>query len=222
MKYLFLLALLIPVLSAATFTAKVGQVVTLYAQSTVVGDYQWYKNGQIIPTANAQRYSFTTSSAITADYTVTVTSTAGTILAKPVTIATKKSRISNSSIRATTTPADPLIAGIVVAGTEPKKVLIRAAGPALASFGVKNAATDVSLSVFDSTGKMIAHNEEWSSDDSAQFAAVGAFQYKEGSHDSAIVIELMPGVYTAHATTADGKSGQALLEVYDTEQETDN
>ena len=50
----------------------------------------------------------------------------------------------------------------------------------------------------------------------SQLAGVYLIALAAGSRDSALVLNLFPGAYTAQVTSADGTgSGQALVEVYE-------
>ncbi len=124
-----------------------------------------------------------------------------------------------------------LIAGFVVTGNAPKRVLIRGVGPSLALFGVTDAVSNPTLKLY-AAGSItaMAQNDDWSVPqpiDATQFAATsaeivgastasGAFALAPSSRDAAIVITLLPGAYTAvvgDASTGSG-TGTALVEVY--------
>ena len=112
------------------------------------------------------------------------------------------------------------IAGFVVGGTQPKSILIRASGPALAAFGVSGTLPDPTLKLFDSSGSVLVQDTGWGSSANASAiqaaaARVGAFAWASGSPDSAILVTLSPGAYTAQVSGASGDSGVALVEVYD-------
>lgn len=124
--------------------------------------------------------------------------------------------VSNLSIRGFGGSGDQaLIAGLVVSGINSKRLLIRAVGPSLASFGVTTAMVDPVLRLFRNDA-LVQWNNDWSNDSLAASAAaiVGAFQLERSSKDSAIVIELPPGNYTAQVTSRDGGPGAVLVEVY--------
>ena len=132
-------------------------------------------------------------------------------------------RLVNLSTRATTGTVDtnPLIAGFVLAGTEPRPVLVRAIGPTLAQFGVNGAASAVRLELFYGP-TAIASNAGWDSGDRSTTVAiattaqrVGAFVLPAGSKDAVLLTTLEPGAYTAVVTGANGATGVALIEVYD-------
>ncbi len=111
--------------------------------------------------------------------------------------------------------ARTLIAGFVIAGSGPKRVLLRGIGPALTGFGVSGALTNPSLQLFDATGAVILANDDWSgADTAAAFAQVNAFGLTPGSKDAAVVTTLAPGAYTLQIS-AGNETGIALAEVYD-------
>ncbi len=120
------------------------------------------------------------------------------------------------------TGANVLIAGFVIGGTTSKTVLIRASGPALIPFAVSGTLPDPQLSLFrsntDGTSTLLSSNTGWGGN--AQIAAaagnVGAFSWGlQGTPDSAILVTLPPGAYTAQVQGASGDTGIALVEVYD-------
>ena len=113
-----------------------------------------------------------------------------------------------------------LIAGFVISGTEPKQVLIRAAGPGLGLFNVAGILADPMLTVADGTGATVVANNDWGTNinsiDIAQSATkVGAFPFSAASKDAAVLVNLKPGAYTALVTGANGSTGVALVEVYE-------
>ncbi len=115
-----------------------------------------------------------------------------------------------------------LIAGFVVSGPSPKTVLVRASGPALASFGVPGTLPDPKLSLFESnsdgSSTLLGSNQGWGglSSIASASSAVGAFSWPDpSSADSAVLPTLSPGAYTAEVAGAGGDTGVALVEAYD-------
>jgi beta-glucanase (GH16 family) len=111
--------------------------------------------------------------------------------------------------------------GFVIGGSIPENVLIRASGPALASFGVAGTLPDPELQLnrsnSDGTSTLLQTNTGWggSSQIAAAATAVGAFPWTNASSaDSAILVTLPPGAYTAVASGASGDTGVSLVEVY--------
>lgn len=116
--------------------------------------------------------------------------------------------------------ASVAIPGIVVSGTVPRKLLIRAVGPALGAFGVAGFLPDPALTLTTPTGTVVATNNDWSASPNAAelvatTAQVGAFALSAGSKDSALLVTVPPGNYTAQVTGAPGTSGVALVEIYE-------
>ncbi len=134
------------------------------------------------------------------------------------------SRLLNLSTRAQTlTGANVLIPGFVVQGTTPKRLLIRAAGPTLAGFGVAGFLIDPVMTLKRTVGMAsvdVASNNDWGTNaNAAEIAAtattVGAFPLGEGSRDAALLIDLEPGGYTVVTEGVGGATGVAIVEVYD-------
>lgn len=117
--------------------------------------------------------------------------------------------------------SEVLIAGVIINGTTPKRMLIRAVGPTLSTFGVSSSLADPVLKlVRQETGLVVRENGDWEKGNDATemvrvAAEVGATALPSGSKDSAILITLPPGVYTAIVDTGDGSEGIALVEVYE-------
>jgi hypothetical protein len=108
-----------------------------------------------------------------------------------------------------------LIAGFVVQGGAPKRMLVRGIGPGLGVFGVQAAAANPRVRIFDSAGRLVGENDDWiGADVSAAATRVGAFALGANSRDAAMLVELPPGAYTLHLEAAGGE-GVALAEIYD-------
>lgn len=140
--------------------------------------------------------------------------------ADPVPGAAGSSRLINLATRAFAgTGGETLVSGLVIAGTQPRRVLLRAVGPGLGAFGVDGALADPVLTLFRGSTALEA-NDDWErSRSSAAIAAtavrIGAFPLASDSRDAALLVTLAPGNYTVTVTGADGGTGIALVEVYD-------
>lgn len=110
------------------------------------------------------------------------------------------------------------IAGFVISGTGSKKMLVRAVGPTLTTYGVTGALADPSLSLVSGSAT-VASNDNWLATDAATASAVGAFALNAASKDAALAATLVPGAYSS-PVGAGGGSGVALLEVYDADTST--
>lgn len=125
--------------------------------------------------------------------------------------------VPNLSSRGAVAPGRPLVGGFVVQ-QEARTVLLRAIGPTLGNFGVAQPLADPVITIFKNNTPFY-ENDNWGTRfDADQTAAVsarvGAFALPAGSRDAALVVELPPGAYTARVTSADGASGDALVEIY--------
>jgi hypothetical protein len=127
-------------------------------------------------------------------------------------------RLVNASTRAFVGAGENvLIPGFVVGGEGALRVLLRAVGPTLATFGVTGALANPVITLYRA-GTAIAANDDWSTsanaaEISAAGAAVGAFALPAGSRDAVILTTLSPGAYTG-IVSGGGASGTALVELY--------
>jgi outer membrane protein assembly factor BamB/subtilisin family serine protease/septal ring-binding cell division protein DamX len=213
----------------ASETIAPGSTLTLSVAATGPGglSYQWDLNGA--PIAGAVNSTYTVPSAPVSDsgsYTVIVTSgsTSVTSAAAVVTVAAQSpstARLINISTRAQVgTGGSILIPGFVIGGSGTETLLIRGDGPSLAAFGVAGVLARPSLSVFDSTGKLVASNTGWGTNaNPAQIASVaaqvGAFAFASGSADCALIASLPVGAYTVQVSGVNNTTGVALAEVYE-------
>jgi hypothetical protein len=129
------------------------------------------------------------------------------------------SRISNISTRGQIASGDAMIAGFVISGDVRKRVLIRAVGPTLSSFGLSGVLADPKIDVF-ADGTLIASNNDWTeravaAQVSSVSSAVGAFPLTPNGKDAATVLQLPPGSYTVQVSGVGSSAGTALVEIYD-------
>ena len=158
------------------------------------------------------------------NYTAVVTAAnvgRGTVLAELYQPADAPRRFINVSARSTVDVNRPLIAGFTISGEVPIRVLVRASGPALAGspFNLPGTLPDPQLTLYRGS-TALWENRDWDAlriTDPGEVlrtaAVVGAFPFPAGSRDSAMVVTLAPGSYTAVAVGAG--SGTALVEVYE-------
>jgi hypothetical protein len=132
------------------------------------------------------------------------------------TTTTRTDRLINLSSRAKVgTGESVLITGFVIGGTDSKKVLIRAVGPALSAFGLASPLPNPAITIYQGSN-VIAQNDDWSKDDAAEISRLGAFAFTAGSKDAALLTTLKPGAYTAQIADPSGTgTGVALAEIYD-------
>jgi hypothetical protein len=105
-----------------------------------------------------------------------------------------------------------MIGGTIVTGSDAARVIFRAIGPSLVGAGITNALNDPQLDLFDANGGRIASNNNWK--DSQQAAITGTGLAPASEAESAIIVDLPPGSYTAIVSGVNGASGIALVEAY--------
>jgi hypothetical protein len=131
--------------------------------------------------------------------------------------------LGNISTRAfVQTDDNVMIGGFIVHGTQPKRVILRAIGPELSQYGVPNPLPDPVLELHNSSGALIASNDDWqhtiiggiiTSDQVREIRSSG-YAPRDG-RESAIIADLPPGNYTGIVRGKNIITGIALVEVYD-------
>ena len=107
-----------------------------------------------------------------------------------------------------------LIGGFIITGNEPKKVIIRGIGPSLGSAGLQDVMADPTLELHQGNAT-IARNDNWKEHQ----AEVEATTIPPTNDlESAIVMTLSPGAYTAILADKNNGPGVGLVEVYDLAQ----
>ena len=107
-----------------------------------------------------------------------------------------------------------LISGFVVGDVGSATVVVRALGRSLASFGVSNPLSNPVLTIYDSKGFAIASNDDWQRDPNNVVFLPKNGLAPPNAFDSALVLHLPPGAYTAIVRGANGATGNAIVEVY--------
>ena len=136
--------------------------------------------------------------------------------ATPTPAVTPRSRPLNISTRGIIPADSAIIGGFIITGSESKQVLLRAVAPSLESSGITGI-EDPILSLHDSTGAVMAENDDWQQTQRAMIEATGI--PPQHTREAAILTTLAPGAYTAVVSEKNGGGGIALVEVYDVGQE---
>jgi hypothetical protein len=201
-------------------TVVPGGTFTLATSASGTGlTYQWLRNGtQLAGETGAILLRQNVTAADEGNYSVRVSNAAGSVVsnAATITLSAAASRPANISVRTNVATGATVIPGFYVQGSGTKRVLIRAVGPGLATFGVGGVMADPKFAVYQGSTK-VAENDDWSAANIGNaFAATGAFAVGSGSKDAALVTDLAAGRdYTVQVTNASGQGGVVLIEVYD-------
>jgi len=134
--------------------------------------------------------------------------------------------LGNISTRAFVQTGDNvMIGGFIVQGTAAKRVIVRAIGPSLSQYGVPDAMVNPTVELYDANGALIASNDNWRTTiiggiiTSDQVAHIRNSGYAPGDgRESAIIVELPAGNYTAILRGVNNTTGVALVEAYDLDQ----
>ena len=123
--------------------------------------------------------------------------------------------LANASTRGLVLDGDNvMIGGFVIQGSAPKTVVVRASGPSLASAGIANFLADPTLTVVRSADDtIVATNDDWGTDvNASQLEAIGLQPLD--ARESAMLVTLPPGAYTAIVRGAGGLTGVGTVEIF--------
>ena len=125
-------------------------------------------------------------------------------------------QLANSSTRTTVGTNDAIsIKVFAIQGGEPKKIILRGIGPSV--LGIPDALQDPVLSLYDSSGALLARNDNWRDSQEAEIQATGIAPSDD--RESAIVATLLPGNYAAALVGKNHGTGTAINELYELDQQ---
>jgi sugar lactone lactonase YvrE len=123
-------------------------------------------------------------------------------------------RLANISSRGFVGGGDNVMIGgfILGGGNGAARILIRALGPSLASFGISNPLPNPTVTLRDGNGSVLNSNNDWLEDSGTEIYYTGIAPSNQA--ESAIVMTLPAGNYTAVVAGLNGSTGVGLVEVY--------
>lgn len=207
--------------------------VTLYRDDRVLATNQGWRLGPdpqgIVDTGYAPEFDSEPVILITVGagaYTAVVESAdarTGVALVEVYEIGDGDSRLINLSTRGYVgTGEEVMIGGFVIGGDAggTKRVLIRALGPSLAGFGVEDAMFDPAMRLYDESGSVLLENDDWDYGNQQDVIAALGFA-PDIRRESALVLDLVPGLYTVVVRPYENDDGQrpgvGLVEAYEIE-----
>lgn len=104
-----------------------------------------------------------------------------------------------------------LIGGIIITGNQPKRLILRAIGP---SSGVPGALTNPQMVLNNSAGEVVRENDNWR-DAPNRDEIIASTVAPNNDNESAILMTLEPGAYTAVVSGVNGEEGVGVVEAYD-------
>jgi hypothetical protein len=109
---------------------------------------------------------------------------------------------------------DVMIGGLVIDGNAPRTVAIVATGPSLAAHGIQDFLANPTLTLVRSSDQaVIAVNDDWRSAANAAQLETAGFAPSHAA-ESAILITLPPGAYTAIVSGVNNAGGVSVVGVY--------
>ncbi|HEV2804595.1 MAG TPA: hypothetical protein VGW57_06660 [Chthoniobacterales bacterium] len=110
---------------------------------------------------------------------------------------------------------DVLIGGFILGGTAgTPQIVIRGLGPSLVASGIFDAISDPTLTITNQNGATVASNDNWQ-EDAANAATLTSNGFApKAAAESAVVLQMSPGSYTAILASKTGAPGVGLVEIY--------
>src|SRR5207253_2605400 len=106
-----------------------------------------------------------------------------------------------------------MIGGFIITGSGQKRVIVRAIGPSLINHGITDPLQDPTLELHNGNGTVIAFNDNWMDAPNKQ-EIIDSGLAPSNNLESAILMSLSPGNYTAIVRGTNNTIGVALVEVY--------
>jgi cyclophilin family peptidyl-prolyl cis-trans isomerase len=134
--------------------------------------------------------------------------------------ATDTAKLTNISTRGSVgTVNDVMIGGFIIGGTTPKRVVVRGVGPSLGAAGVPSPLANPILQVYAGS-QVIAQNDDWASAigggvNPDKDAIIASGYAPSSAQESAVILTLAPGPYTAVLRGVNNTTGVGLIEVFD-------
>jgi hypothetical protein len=125
------------------------------------------------------------------------------------------SKLANISTRGfVQTDDNRMFAGFIAGppSAAPTGILIRGMGPSLSNFGIANPLQNPTLELHDSNGTTLRVNDDWKDTQQADIEATGI--PPGNNSESAILVDVAPGTYTAILAGKGGGTGIGLIEIY--------
>jgi sugar lactone lactonase YvrE len=113
-----------------------------------------------------------------------------------------------------------MIAGFIIVGSAPKRVMVRGIGPSLSNFGISGVLSNPTLQLQDQGGATVARNDDWKESQESEIANTGIPPTNDV--ESAMVVTLAPGAYTVIEQGKANGTGVGLVELYDLDPGTDS
>lgn len=206
---------------AVPYSVPIGSPVVLSPVVQVSSgepSWQWYRDGVAITGATRRAYvvrSFEPERSGTYTLEAALPGGGKSRWTTRVIPAVAPGRLANISQRSRTVADQQAVLGFSLRGARAAQVLLRGLGPTLTRFGVNVPVPDPWLAVFANDGSVLGLNDDWNElDTGALSAGFGAAALPTGSKDSAILLELTTGTYSAACFPGGSDGGTCLIELF--------
>lgn len=189
--------------------------------------YQWYKDGNALSGGDSRSVIIETiDSEHEGSYSVEVANANGSILVGSTRVRMIREALINISTRGFVgVDADVMIAGFIITGTQPRRVLIRGLGESMAARdpNIEGVLADPKLTLHNWKGEVILSHDNWSEESNSE--TIDAVGLSVGAatpvdpYEAAILTTLEPGLYTVALSGVDRGTGLGLIEVFDASSE---
>lgn len=202
-----------------------GSTVVFTAFANNATSYQWRRDGVNFGSPQGPTLVLSGASVVSGDYSVVASNATGSATSNTARLSTFVTsdfgRLINLSILSSIpTTGDSFTLGYVVGGTGTtgaKPLVLRAAGPSLAAFGVAGTLNDPKIELFAGSTPT-GGNDNWGGTTvlSTAFVGVGAFPYlSTTSLDAAAVANITTRDNSVKVSAAGSGTGTVIAEVYD-------
>jgi hypothetical protein len=106
-----------------------------------------------------------------------------------------------------------IIGGFIITPPRDARIIIRAIGPSLSQAGITGSLQDPTLDLRDANGMRVMFNNDWQDTQKEEIMRTGI--QPTDPRESAIVVTLLPGNYTAIVRGNLDATGIAVVEIYD-------
>jgi hypothetical protein len=126
------------------------------------------------------------------------------------------SELSNMSTRGfVLTDDNVMIGGFVLGrGSNTTEIVVRGIGPSLAGFGVDPILADPALELYDGNGTLLIANDDWQDNPAQASELISVGLAPPNAKESAVLMSLPPGAFTALLGGRNGGTGIGLVELY--------
>ena len=132
------------------------------------------------------------------------------------TVSPSNSELANMSTRGFVLADDNvMIGGFVLGGSaNTTAIVVRGIGPSLAQFGLTPLLADPGLELYDGNGTILIANDDWEDNPAQASQLISVGLAPQDAKESAVLMSLPPGAFTAILGGANGGTGIGLVELY--------